>query len=98
MDKANKLDLRGKLGYALQRIPGGAVLFAVLALVVLGYFGWFYYGADHLDRALYSLKLENLTVTPQPAWIKSNVADEVFSHGRLDRISPPPGRYGVLQQ
>jgi hypothetical protein len=63
------------------------LLFAVLPLVILGYFGWFYYGADHLDQALYALRAENMQTTPQPNWIKSNVADEVFTNGRLDRIS-----------
>ncbi len=63
------------------------MLFAVLLLVVLGYFGWKNYGADHLDHALYSLRYEKLNVTPQPAWIKGNVAEEVFQKSRLDRIS-----------
>lgn len=71
----------------LQRIPGAALLFAVVPLVVLGYLGWFYYGAEHLDNALYSLQKKNLAITEQPAWIKSNVLDEVYENHRLDRIS-----------
>lgn len=87
MDKAGSSDLRERIARVAQRIPGGALLFAVALMIVLGYFGWYYYGADHLDRALYSLQLEKLSVTPQPAWIKSQVAQEVYQNGRLDRIS-----------
>lgn len=87
MDKAEKQDLRSKISYVVQHIPGGALLFAVGTLIVVGYFGWYYYGADHLDQAFYSLRLEKLVVTPQPAWIKSPVVEEVYHNGRLDRIS-----------
>ncbi len=87
MDSAEKQNLWGRIHYVVQHIPGGALLFAVVPLIILGYFGWFYYGADHLDQALYALRPEGMTVTPQPNWIKSNVSDEVFAHGRLDRIS-----------
>ncbi len=87
MDKAKNQDLRSNIAFVIQHIPGGALLFAAMSLIVLGYFGWYYYGADHLDQALYSLQLEKLTVTPQPAWIKTNVAHEVYNNSRLDRIS-----------
>jgi len=87
MDKAGNQDMRSKIAHVIQHIPGGALLFAIGTLVVLGYFGWYYYGADHLDQAFYSLRLEKLVVTPQPAWIKSPVAEEVYQNGRLDRIS-----------
>jgi hypothetical protein len=87
IEKAENQDLRAKIAYVFQHIPGGALLFAVGTLIVLGYFGWYYYGADHLDQAFYSLRLEKLTVTPQPPWIKSHVAEEVYQNGRLDRIS-----------
>jgi hypothetical protein len=87
MDKAGNQDMRSIIAHVVQHIPGGALLFAVGTLVVLGYFGWYYYGADHLDQAFYSLRLEKLVVTPQPAWIKSPVAEEVYQNGRLDRIS-----------
>jgi hypothetical protein len=69
----------------LKHIPGAALMFAVVPLLILGYLGWYYYGADHLDRALYSLRKENLSVTSQPPWIESDVSTEVFS--RLDQIS-----------
>ncbi len=71
-----------------QYVPGGALLFAIVPLVLLSYLGWFYYGAQHLDQALYALTAEHLTVTSQPAWIPtSNVRQEVFQRARLDRIS-----------
>lgn len=70
-----------------KHIPGAALMFAVVPLLVLGYLGWFYYGADHLDLALYSLRQENLVVTQQPEWIKSPVVEEVFENGGLKRIS-----------
>lgn len=87
MDKAEHFSLRSKIAAIVQRIPGGALLFAVGTLVIFGYFGWYYYGADHLDHALYSLRLEKLSVTPQPPWIKAQVAEDVYQNGRLDRIS-----------
>jgi hypothetical protein len=87
MDGADRITLRRRVASIIQHIPGGALLFAVVPLVVLGYLGWFYYGAEHLDQAFYALKAEKLTVTPQPDWIKSNVTDEVFNNGRLDRVS-----------
>lgn len=87
MDNASTLDLRSRLAAIVRHIPGGALLFAVLLLVMLGYFGWYYYGAEHLDQALYSLRLENLKVTPQPEWIKTKVVEEVYQKHRLDRVS-----------
>ena len=87
MDKAEHSSLRSRVAAIVQHIPGGALLFAVGSLVIFGYFGWYYYGADHLDHALYSLRMEKLAVSPQPPWIKSKVAEEVYQNGRLDRIS-----------
>lgn len=69
-------------------IPGGALFFAVIPLLILGYFGWYYWGAEHLDQALYSIRMENLEVTPQPSWIrKSNVREEVFQTNGLGKLS-----------
>jgi hypothetical protein len=82
-----KLNLGQRIASVLQHVPGGALLFAVVPLLVLGYLGWYFYGAEHLDQAFYSMKEEHLTVTPQPAWVKANVAEEVFRSRRLDRIS-----------
>ncbi|MEZ6137861.1 MAG: hypothetical protein R3C53_23485 [Pirellulaceae bacterium] len=62
--------LRQRVVDVLQYIPGGALLFAVVPMLVLGYLGWFYYGADHIDGAFYSVNFEHITVTQQPPWIK----------------------------
>ncbi len=72
----------------VQRIPGAALMFAVLPLVFLGYFGWLFYGAEHLDRGLYAFDTENLTVTPQPTWIRrTQVVDEVIEVGAFEELS-----------
>lgn len=70
-----------------QMIPGGALLFAVVPLLLLSYFGWYYYGAEHIDQAFYSVRKEQMTLTPQPAWIKHSVLDQVFEAGNLGRLS-----------
>ncbi|GIW97594.1 MAG: hypothetical protein KatS3mg111_0927 [Pirellulaceae bacterium] len=87
MNTATKDDARQRWWARLQKVPGAGFLFAVIPLTVLGYWGWYSYGAVHLDRALYSLKLENLAVTPQPEWVGGDVAQEVFTQARLDRLS-----------
>ncbi len=77
-----------KFAQILQYIPGGALLFAVVPLLMLGYFGWYYWGAEHLDQALYALRIENLVTTPQPTWIRTTkVREEVFENGGLGQIS-----------
>jgi hypothetical protein len=68
-------------------MPGGGLLFALIPLLILGYFGWYYYGAEHLDRTLYSLKMENIELTPQPAWIHCDVRAEVYRNGGLSEVS-----------
>ena len=69
-------------------VPGGALLFAAAPLLILGYFAWYYWGAHHLDTALYAVKLDNLVTTPQPTWIRSTkVRDEVFKAGGLGQLS-----------
>ncbi|RMF39427.1 MAG: hypothetical protein D6753_13785, partial [Planctomycetota bacterium] len=76
-----------RLRAGVRCVPGAGFLFAVIPLVVLGYVGWYFYGAEHLDRALYSLQKENLHVTAQPAWVGGDVVEEVFTQARLDRLS-----------
>ncbi len=72
---------------AYRSLPGAALLFAVVPLLILGYAGWFYWGAEHLNRALYAVKLENLIVTPQPQWIlKSKVREEVYQNHSLSQV------------
>jgi len=69
-------------------VPGGALLFAAAPLLILGYFAWYYWGAHHLDTALYAVKFDNLVTTPQPTWIRSTkVRDEVFKAGGLGQLS-----------
>lgn len=84
-----EIDWLGRLYLGFQLIPRGALLSVVgpLVLASLGYFGWRYWGAERLDRALYSLTAERLDVTPQPDWIPGNVKDEVLSSGALADIS-----------
>ncbi|MCA9128739.1 MAG: hypothetical protein KDB22_16755 [Planctomycetales bacterium] len=88
MDSSNESQgIFDRIASVLKRVPGGALLFAILPALVLGYMGWFHYGAEHLDRALYALKKENLSLTKQPDWIRSNIVDEVFEQGMLDQIT-----------
>lgn len=77
----------GKLYGIMKRVPGGALMFAVLPLAVISYLAWYYYGAEHLDQALYSLRAENLQATKQPVWIRVDVAKEVFDDNRLNNVS-----------
>ncbi len=53
----------------------------------LGYVGWYYYGAKRLDVTLYSVKLENIEITPQPKWIHTDLKAEVFRANRLSQLS-----------
>jgi hypothetical protein len=73
--------------YIMHVVPGGALLFALIPLVVCGYLGWYHYGAKRLDQALYALQFDQINVTDQPSWILSSVAEEVFSSNRLDRVN-----------
>lgn len=78
---------RDRLVNALHIIPGGSLLFALIPLVVFGYWGWYHYAAKHIDRTFYSLKLQQIEISTQPEWIKSSVLEEVFKSKRLDRIN-----------
>jgi hypothetical protein len=72
----------------MRYIPGGALLFAVTPLLILGYFAWKNWGAEHLDVALYAVRIENLVTTPQPTWIRnSKVREEVFKNSGLGQLS-----------
>ncbi len=77
----------GKLYRLMKRVPGGALMFAVLPLAILSYVAWYYYGAEHLDKVLYSLRPENIEITQQPEWIRSDVAKEVFQTHDLGTVS-----------
>lgn len=76
-----------RFAYIMHVVPGGALLFALIPLVVCGYLGWYYYGSKTLDQSLYSLRMEQVQVTDQPGWILTPVLAEVFKSNRLDRIN-----------
>ncbi|MFO0940301.1 MAG: hypothetical protein U0930_05985 [Pirellulales bacterium] len=78
---------RERLTKALHIIPGGSLLFALIPLVVFGYWGWYHYAAKRIDRTIYGLKLEHIEISTQPEWIKSSVLEEVFKTKKLDRIN-----------
>ncbi len=73
----------------LARIPRIGLISIVgpFILLIAGYFLWIAYGARHLDQAKYGLKQENIVMTPQPSWIKSNVLDEVYRGSNLARLN-----------
>ena len=75
------------LGERIRNTPGSGLAFAVVPLLVLGYFGWYYYGAKQLDRTLYALKLENIEITPQPKWIHTDLKAEVYRRNGLSKLS-----------
>ncbi len=78
---------RDRMLHVLHVVPGGSLLFALIPLVIFGYWGWYHYGAIHIDRQLYSLKIDQVRISTQPSWIKSSVLQEVFKQKRLDRIN-----------
>lgn len=80
-------NLLSKLLAVYHSLPGGAFLFAAVPLLILGYFGWYFWGAEHLDRTLYSLKQENISITPQPPWIRASILGEVYRNGSLSQVS-----------
>ncbi len=72
----------------IRYIPGGALIFAITPLLILGYFAWKNWGAEHLDVALYAVRIENLVTTPQPTWIRNTkVREEVFKDSCLGQLS-----------
>lgn len=76
-----------RFAYIMHVVPGGALLFAFIPLVVCGYLGWYYYGSKKLDQALYALAIEQITLTEQPTWIQASVLSQVYEDNRLDRIN-----------
>lgn len=71
----------------IRTLPGGGLLFAVVPLLILGYFGWKNFAAEHLDRSLYALQVANIEITPQPGWIHGDVREEVYRNGTLSKLS-----------
>lgn len=87
MTSSAESEKEGKLYRIMKRVPGGALMFAVLPLAILSYIAWYYYGAEHLDQVLYSLRPENVEVTKQPEWIRGDLASEVFEKHDLSSVS-----------
>lgn len=69
-------------------IPRTALLSLVgpSLLLLIGYFGWLFYGAPHYEKTFYGLSKENVILT-QPEWIRSSVTDEVFKVSGLENVS-----------
>jgi hypothetical protein len=69
-------------------IPRTALLSMVgpSLLLLLGYFGWYFYGARHVEYSLNGIRKENVLLT-QPDWIKSSVTDDVFQVSGLEKVS-----------
>lgn len=87
---------RGSGGARWQRIIGtlsGLPKIALIStlgpalLLVAGYLLWRNYGAAHLNTMLYGVQSQNIVLTPQPVWIRSNVLDEVCEGSNLERLS-----------
>jgi hypothetical protein len=55
-------------------------------LLLIGYFGWLFYGAPHYEKTFYGLSKENVILT-QPEWIRSSVTDDVFKVSGLENVS-----------
>jgi hypothetical protein len=70
-------------------VPKAAILSMVgpMALLLAGYLGWRFYGANALDTAYYALKQENIHISDRPTWLRSDVISEVFEQSGLDRMS-----------
>lgn len=73
----------------IKAIPRAALLSMIgpSILLLVGYFGWRYYGAPNLDRTFYGVKKENIHITPAPPWIKTSVVDEVYEGRSLSTLS-----------
>jgi hypothetical protein len=71
----------------LSRVPGGALLFAVLPLTILSYLGWYHFVAERVDEALYSLSVENIKLSEPPPWVAGDLVKDVYDTTALNRIS-----------
>ncbi|MCC6507817.1 MAG: hypothetical protein IT423_01820 [Pirellulaceae bacterium] len=76
-----------RLAERVRNTAGSGLAFALIPLLILGYLGWYYYGAEHLDQTLYGVKLENIELTPQPPWIHSNLKEQVYRENGLSEVS-----------
>ncbi len=64
----------------------GIVVLAIV-LVTSGYFGWAKYGSAIRQQPQYMLEASSFEITPQPAWIQSDVKADVMRDGRLTKLS-----------
>jgi len=77
------------LGNWIRLIPRSAVLSMIgpSVLLLIGYFGWRFYGAKSYDAAFYGLRKENLVLTQPPVWLKESIVEEVFQASGLENLS-----------
>lgn len=66
-------------------LAGGIALLALLAVGF--YYGWQNWGTQVIHRSEYRLSLDNIEVSPQPAWIRSNVKAETARDASLENLS-----------
>jgi hypothetical protein len=66
-------------------------LLAGLAVIVLlaagGYFGWKKWGVPVTQRNEYRIAAASIDITPQPAWIPSDVRQEAIRDGSVENLS-----------
>jgi hypothetical protein len=62
----------------------GIVLIVVTAGALLGWQRW---GRTVVTRPIYRIAVENIRVTPPPAWIRGDVRAEVFRDGALNDLT-----------
>lgn len=69
-------------------IPRTALLSMVgpSLLLLIGYFGWLFYGAHHYEKTFYGINQEDVLLT-QPDWLRSSITDDVFRAGGLEHLS-----------
>jgi hypothetical protein len=84
--------LRSVVRSALPPLAGngrGLLGVAVLAIVMIAgaYMAWSKIGGAIRQRSQYRLTSESFEITPQPAWIQSDVKAEVIRDARLDELS-----------
>jgi hypothetical protein len=77
------------LGNWIRLIPRSALLSMMgpSLLLLIGYFGWRFYGAKSYDAAFYGLRKENLILTQPPVWLKDSIVEQVFHASGLENLS-----------
>lgn len=68
-----------------QSLLGLAML--VVLLLTFGYVGWSKWGSAIGSQAQYQLTTKSFEITPQPAWIESDIKAEVVRDGQLTELS-----------